>query len=472
MDKTLQTLLIIGGALVLVFTVAAILYYLQNNIRAKNEKAQPDEFSRRNDNRDIVVIDSRAETAKYNANNPPRDELAALELTRINDKKAEKEAAKRAKEAEREAREAAKRAEHEAKIAEHEAKRAKAEAEKAEAEARKEAARAAAQAEKEAQVQAQNQNQFAIDNDEPFITSNDSESQNQDDMLGGLIGRDDNEQPVQPESFNFERPNQEQKNGEFSFESFMERKEDIRNEAAKRDQKRAEKEAERKAEEEAKAEQARRKAELFQQDDKAGTEDLFSAFSFGQEPTAATAVNQNADMFTDFFKDKPDQEKFVERAKTDEAIDALQQQKEQYEKELNKQYEENKENRISAENLKETLAKREEAERKLKEEYDALKTSIVDEKEDLERKNRELLEKLQEAEKQAQIAKEREQEAERQAKLANEKAQEAEKLAKDTEQKTSQEVASKTADIEAERARIAAQLRAEYDQNEKLLSDK
>ncbi|MDR0462228.1 MAG: hypothetical protein LBG88_02755 [Christensenellaceae bacterium] len=423
--NTVEILLAVGGILILVFIVAAILYYLQNNVRVKNAKPEVDEFQRRNDSRDIKVLDVSAETAKYNAHQPPKDEIAALEAIQIEDKRTAKEAHK-----------AEKKAEKEAHRQEKEAYKAEKEAKEAEKEAEREAAKEAARAEKEA---------IRLADEAAREEAKATESSDLLDLFSDKIN---------------DRAD-ESKNGDFSFESFMERKEDIRNEVSRRDEKRAEKERE-KHEREAQREaerlareqerESRRKERetpsVFMDNETPG-DNLFASFGFGQEPTAAAAVKKDPDMFGSFFKDEVEKEEFTENAERGATIEDLQRQKEQYEKELSDQY--NK-NHLDATAMQETLAQREAAERKLKDEYDAYKASIEGEKEELERKNRELFEKLREAEMKAHTAQ-----------LA---------AAANTAANTSTNTSASTLDMEAERARIAAQLRQEYDQNEKLLSDK
>jgi len=109
----------------------------------------------------------------------------------------------------------------------------------------------------------------------------------------------------------------------------------------------------------------------------------------------------------------------------DAIIESLRREKDQNEAELRRQYDELQQQ--VEKQTQEAIRQSEEVERQLKEQYDAYKDSIASEAKDLEQKNRELLKKLEKA----------------------------------------------SAHSEEElRARIADQLRAEYDQNERLLSEK
>jgi hypothetical protein len=125
----------------------------------------------------------------------------------------------------------------------------------------------------------------------------------------------------------------------------------------------------------------------------------------------------------------------LERAERDALIENLKREKAQYEDELRRQYNELK--RETEERAAAAIRQSEETERALKEQYDAYKANLTSETREIGEKNKQLRDQL-------------------------EKAQKAIKTAS----------GAQSIDIEAERAKIAEQLRGEFEQNERLLSEK
>jgi hypothetical protein len=102
---TLAILLIVAAGLVGVFSVLVVTLYIVNGVKNHRDTGR-DEFEKRNDDREVYVLDTAKEAEKYSADQKYHDGLAQLEADRLafekekEDMKAKAEAEKAAKEAE------------------------------------------------------------------------------------------------------------------------------------------------------------------------------------------------------------------------------------------------------------------------------------------------------------------------------------------------------------------------------------
>jgi len=405
-----NTLVVIGAVLVVIFTILVILLYLRSHSRSRDAVANQndtgkavasgdvDAFEKRNDNRNIMV-NTYSENQQFNANEKYNNAAAELEEARIS---------------------------LESERAQLEAERVRWQEDQSKVQQQPAIANTVAAAPAAATA--------GFSND--FFNQLDQTSEQQASTGGDA----------------------------FAFQSMEEKQDDVREGSNRADERRADRER-RRADREAKKNP--KTNNLFVDPDEgapafgafgaesaqpaAAKNDAFGAWGEPAQTGPAPAQASQSPFFVDDVQPADDVFAMAaaapktqeERTDMEALVEGLRRENEQKEEELRRQYE------VLQQQIEEqsqaAIRQNEEIERQLKEQYEAYKLTITTETRELEEKNRELLAEVERVEAKAQA---------------------------EIEAVKSEREKSRLQEIEQERIRITEQLREEFEQNEKVLSEK